>query len=125
MRKLLIVCGIAAAFSTLALAEDWTGRLVDATCHSTQQSQNPNQNQPNSQKETCDATSTTSMFALDVSGKIYKFDAAGNTKAAEALKSHADRSADPNQQQMKGATTARVSGTMDGDTLRVDSINVQ
>jgi hypothetical protein len=118
MRKLLIMCGIAAAFSTLALAEDWTGRLVDATCHGMQQ------NQPNSQKS-CDVTSTTSMFALDVSGKIYKFDSAGNSKAVEALKSHADRSTDPNKQHMTGATTAKVSGTMDGDTLKVDSITVQ
>jgi hypothetical protein len=73
---------------------------------------------------TCDATGTTTAFALAASGKIFKFDDAGNAKAAEALKSRADRSANPNAP-ASTSITAKVSGTKEGDNLKVESIEVQ
>src|SRR6476661_2423349 len=80
MRHSILVCAALALFSGLALAEDWTGRLLDASCYDQNKTAKP-----------CDATSTTTAFVLDVNGKIYKLDATGNAKAAEAIKSRADR----------------------------------
>jgi hypothetical protein len=115
MRKLLTVCAFAAAMSTLALAESWTGRLVDATC----------MEQQKTATTACDANSATTMFALFVSGKAYKLDDAGNAKAMEALKSRADRSANPNSTAPQ-AVQAKVTGTRDADNiLKVDKIDVQ
>ncbi|MBZ5622952.1 MAG: hypothetical protein LAQ69_30095 [Acidobacteriia bacterium] len=114
MRRILTLSAFVAVFSMLALAESWTGRLIDASCYDQQKS-----------ATTCDPTSSTTMFALVASGKTFKFDAAGNTKAAEALKSRADRSANPNT---PPSTTiaAKVTGTKDGDdTLKVEAIEVQ
>jgi hypothetical protein len=59
-----------------------------------------------------------------VSGQAYKFDTSGNTKAAAALKSRADRSSDPNKP-ATGTITAKVNGTKDGQMIKVDTIEVQ
>jgi hypothetical protein len=72
----------------------------------------------------CDPTSSTTMFAIVVSGKAYKFDDAGNAKAAEALKGRADRSADPTKP-VSPQISAKVTGTKDGDNVKVESIEVQ
>ena len=114
MRRILTLCAFVAVFSALALAETWTGRLVDANCAAQQKA-----------ATTCDPTSSTTAFAIVVSGQAYKFDDAGNTKAMEALKTRADRSSDPN----KPATpqiAAKVTGTKDADgSLKVEAIEVQ
>lgn len=117
MRRILTMCAAVAVFTTLALAESWTGKLVDASC--------ADQNKGDQQKmATCDATSSTTAFALVASGKIFKLDEAGNAKAAEALKSRADRSANPNTP-TSTSITAKVTGTKEGDNLKVESIEVQ
>lgn len=114
MRRILTFCGCVTVFSVLAFGETLTGRLVDATCFDQQKS-----------ATTCDPTGTTGAFALIVSGKAYKLDDTGNTKAADALKNRADRSTDPT----KSATAqimAKVTGTKDGDSvLKVEAIEVQ
>ena len=121
MRRLLSLFAVVAAFSTLALAESWTGKLVDATCYE----QHQQQKSDTATATTCDPTSSTTMFAIVSSGHAYKFDDAGNVKAAEALKSRADRSTNPNAP-AGTEVTAKVSGTKGSDnTLKVDSIQVQ
>ena len=136
MRKLLTFCGLVAVFSSLALAETWTGRLVDANCQSASQGQqNQSPSQQNSQggssatTQSCNATSSTTSFAIDVSGKMYKLDAESNSRVTAALKNRADRSANPNSttDPTAGSTTAvnaRVSGTLNGDTIKVDDVTV-
>ena len=79
MRRVLFVLAFSAVFSMLALAENWSGKLLDATCYDQQK-----------KAASCDATSATTAFALDASGTIYKLDADGNSKAADALKNRAD-----------------------------------
>jgi hypothetical protein len=117
MRRILTMCAVVAVFTTLALAESWTGKLVDAGC--------ADQQKGDQQKmATCDPSSTTTAFALVASGKIFKFDDAGNAKAAEALKSRADRSANPNTPPST-TITAKVTGTAEGANLIVESIEVQ
>jgi len=114
MRKLLSLCGLLAVLCTLALADNFSGKLLDSSCYD-----------QNKSAKGCDATSSTSSFLLDVSGKIYRLDTSGNTKAADALKNRAERSANPNQP-AAGAVNAKVSGTMEGaDTLKVDAIEIQ
>lgn len=114
MRRILTLCAFVALFSTLALAETWTGRLVDASCVEQQKA-----------ATTCDPTSSTTTFAIVVSGKAYKFDDAGNTKTMDALKGRADRSSDPNKPPSP-QISAKVTGAKDGDnTLKVEAIEVQ
>ena len=100
-----------AAFATVSFAADWTGKLIDATC-------------AEQKKAACNATSTTTEFAIDVNGKAYKLDATGNSKAAAAIRDRADRSADP----AKGLTatyTAKVTGNEKDGTIAVENLEVQ
>lgn len=113
MRRILTLCAFVAVFSALALAETWTGRLVDASCVDQQKA-----------VTACDPTSSTTTFAIVVSGQAYKFDEAGNTKAMDALKGRADRSTDPNKSPSP-QIAAKVTGTKDGDNLKVEAIEVQ
>lgn len=112
MRRILSLAALTAAFSLLAFAASWSGRLLDAGCYDEKKS-----------AETCDATSGTTSFALSASGKVLKFDAAGNTKASTALRSRADRS-DPAKPQSKHVM-AKVEGTESGGTIAVSDIEVQ
>jgi hypothetical protein len=102
-------------FAAMGFAENWTGKLIDASCHDRSQ-QNPADSKENSDLATCAATASTTSFAIQTSdGKVYKLDASGNAKASTALKGNPDN---------KNAT-ATVSGTMDGQTVKVDSISVK
>lgn len=115
MKRTLNVLALSAALSMVAFAADWSGKLIDATC---------NDQREQTKVASCNATSATTAFALDVEGKIYKLDAAGNTKAATALKDRADRSSDP-AKAMSTAVTAKVSGTEKEGVITVESIDVQ
>jgi hypothetical protein len=126
--KLGVVLCLAAGFS---YAETWTGKLIDATCHdkssqssqatpgqatrgqSTTPSTTPGQSSSSS-RESCAPTASTTSFALETSdGKVYKLDSAGNSKAASAMRGN------PNAKD----ENVTVSGTMEGSTVKVDSIN--
>jgi hypothetical protein len=114
MRTLLTSLGVAVFASGLAFAETWTGRLVDANCAERQT------------KSTCTPDSSTSAYAIQVSGKTYNFDSAGNRKAAQAMKEYdagANRSKNPNAQ--SSPVIATVQGTQSGDEIKVDSIQVR
>jgi len=114
MRKIVSLFGILTVSSVLAFAEDWQGRLVDASCY--QQQKSPT---------ACDPASSSTSFILYVSGTPYTLDAAGNQKAAAALKARADRSADP-AKPPSSQVMAKVTGTKDaGDSLKVDTIELQ
>ena len=115
MKQTLLVMALSAALSMSAFAGDWSGKLIDATCNDQRQQ---------TKAASCDATSATTSFAIDVSGKIYKLDVAGNSKAATALKDRADRSTDP-AKALSGALTAKVSGTEKEGVIAVESIEVQ
>jgi hypothetical protein len=114
MRRILTASACVALFAGLALAETFTGKLIDASCAQQQQSAN-----------SCIPNASTTAYAIDVSGKVYQLDADGNAKAAEALKSRADRMAEPNGPAKTDQVRARVKGTLEGGTLKVDSIEVQ
>src|SRR4051794_38363904 len=114
MRQLYLLGAALAAFTGLGLAEDLTGRLIDSSCYDQNKTAKP-----------CDATGSTTAFMLDVNGKVYKLDAAGNAKAVDALKSRADRTAG-GAQSAAGPVNAKVSGSVEGtDSIKVDKIDVQ
>jgi hypothetical protein len=113
MRRLFTLGASILFMSVLALAETYTGKLVDASC--AQQQKNA----------ACNPTTSTAAFAIQVSGKTFKLDADGNKKAAEALKgsnNSADRAKDPNGSDSQ--VMATVQGTLTGDEIKVDSIEV-
>jgi hypothetical protein len=112
MRRILSIMAVAGALSTFALAESYSGKLLDASCYDKQK-----------QANACDATSSTTAFALDVSGTVYKLDRAGNSKASAAIKNRADRT-DPTKQQSK-EVMAKVDGTEKGGTIAVENVDVQ
>jgi hypothetical protein len=113
MRKLIMVFGALALFSGLALAESWTGHLLDASCYDQSKA-----------AKGCDATSSSSAFVIAVSaGKVYRLDDTGNSKAGEAIRNRANRSADPNQP-AASTVNAKVSGTLEGETLKVETVEI-
>jgi hypothetical protein len=113
MKHILPVVAFCSLFSVAAFADDYSGKLIDANCYS-------------QSKKTagCDATSTSTAFVLEASGKVYTLDAVGNGKAATAMSSRADRAADPKDPASK-AVMAKVSGTEKGGTITVETIDVQ
>jgi hypothetical protein len=115
MKQSLMVAALTVAFSLVAHAENWSGKLLDAVCYDKSDKAVP---------AACDATSATTMFALNVEGKIYKLDAVGNTKAFNALKNRADRASDPSKPPLK-EVTAKVTGTEKNDMIAVETIDVQ
>lgn len=113
MRRVLSLLALSAVFTLLALADSYSGKLLDATCYDQQK-----------KAAACDATSTTTTFALEASGTVYKLDAGGNAKAADALKNRSDRATDPSKPQPK-QVMAKVGGTEKGGIITVESIDVQ
>jgi hypothetical protein len=113
MKNILSLLAVCSLFSAVAFAENYSGKLIDASCYSQQK-----------KIAGCDATSASTAFVLEVSGKVYALDAVGNSKAATAMSSRADRAADPNDPHAK-AVMAKVSGTEKGGTITVDTIDVQ
>jgi hypothetical protein len=102
-------------FAALSYAESWTGKLIDATCHERSQ-QNPAESKQTGDLASCQASASTTSFAIQTSdGKVYKLDASGNAKATTALKGNPDNK----------NPSATVSGSMDGQTVKVDSISVR
>jgi len=113
MKKLLSLLALGSAFTALGLAEEWSGKLLDATCH----------DQKND-ATVCEPTSNSATFVLNVSGKVYRFNEAGNQKTIAALKNRADRAADP-KSIPPAAVQAKVTGTAEGQTIKVDDIEIK
>lgn len=96
------------AFSALALCgadqAKWTGSLTDASCKAADVAAK------------CDASESTKAFGITTDdGKFVKFDEAGNSKAMLALESRRGR---------PGEKKVTITGTMDGDTVKVEAIEV-
>jgi hypothetical protein len=113
VKRTLYLLVLTAGLSLTAYAEDWTGNLVDAVCAEQKDKTVP-----------CDANAATTVFALDVSGKIYKLDPVGNTKAAAALKYHAAPGPDASGH-VPTAVPAKITGTEGGGILVVETISLQ
>jgi hypothetical protein len=113
MRQLLTLFAIATGCVGLASAASFNGTLMDASCYDQQK-----------KLEACGATGSTTAFAINVSNKVYQLNDTGNMKAAEAMKSRADRATDPTSA-ITGQVTAKVTGKLEGTTINVETIDVQ
>ena len=114
MRKFVSMFGIVTAFSVLAFADDFQGRLIDSSCFQQQKS-----------ATACDPSSASTSFMLSVGDNSYALDAAGNQKVIQALKTRADRSSDPTKPPTS-QVMAKITGTKDaGNNLKVDTIDLQ
>jgi len=109
MRKILTIGTMFAALSGLALAETWSGTLVDANCA-----------KHHSATKSCDAKGSTTMFALDSNGKTYFLDTASNDSARQTM---ASRKEDGNKS--KPVTATIVGKTRSSGKLHADRIELQ
>ena len=96
--------------STICFGDTWSGKLIDATCTDLDKT-----NIQTKDAGTCAPQERTLAFAIQTSdGKIYKLDSSGNVKAAEFLK----------VTKIKSDIDVTISGTISGQTVKVDSLNV-
>lgn len=101
---LLLLLGV---FTTVASAETFSGIVVDVFCKDNDLATHP---------RACIISCAKSGLGLkQTDGKFLKFDEKGNARALAALKKI---SKEQNLQ-------AKVSGTVEGDTLKVDSIEIE
>jgi hypothetical protein len=116
MCSILRLGSIATLFGALACADSYAGKLLDASCVDVPEA------------VSCDPTPQTVTFAVNVSGKIYRFDDAGNGKAYQAMKSREEqRAQDPASAppSATSAVTVKVSGSLEGEYVKVETVQVQ
>lgn len=106
MKRYLGITAGLCLLSTLALAETWSGTLVDVNCKAKDLA---------THTKKCAVGCAKSGYGLMLSdGKFVKLDEEGNTKALAALKAY-EKDTD---------LKATVSGTLDGDVIKVSSIDM-
>jgi hypothetical protein len=106
MNRLLGITAGFALLSVAAFAETWSGTIVDTNCKGKDVASHTRQ---------CAMSCAKSGFGLvTADGKFVKFDEAGNAKALAALKA-SKRDKD---------LRAKVSGTLDDNVIKVESINL-
>jgi hypothetical protein len=101
------VAGLLTLFSSLAFAETWSGTLVDVMCK--------NQDLAGHTTECAIKCSKSGYGLVLADGKFVKFDESGNAKALAALKTT------KKEKDLK----AKVTGTLDGDTVQVESVALE
>jgi|SRR6185295_10548942 hypothetical protein len=107
MKRFVFLTAAASLFSFAAFAETLNGTLVDVMCKDKDLAGHTTK---------CAVGCAKGGFGLVLSdGKFVKFDEAGNAKALAALK------ATSKEKDLK----AKVTGTMDGDNLQVQSVEIQ
>ena len=115
MKIIAKIVAVVCLGSALCLAETWSGKVVDAGCKD--QSRGAQPAQPGGQAtNACEPTGTTAAFGIQLSdGKVLKLDATGNAKAAEVVKNSNNKS----------GLMATVTGSLDGQTVKVESIDIR
>lgn len=104
MRKLFLLGSFTAA---AALADTWTGSVVDVMCKAKDLANHT---------KSCNISCAKGGYGLVLSdGKFVKFNETGNAKALAAIRATAK------EKDLK----ARVTGTLDGEVIQVDSIEIQ
>lgn len=116
MKNLMKVGIMILATGALALAEDYSGKLIDANCSAAANPQSSSNSAAKNATESCAPTAQTKSFAVETSsGKVYKLDAEGNRKAEQLVKENPT------------VSNVTVSGSMEsnGSMLKVQSINLR
>jgi len=98
-------------------AENWNGKLIDASCYDSSQSGGSTSGHAKLNKA-CPPTASTTAFAIQISkNKVYKLDSAGNSKAVAAMQSGVKSDKD-------GDVHVSISGALDGQTVKLDTVEV-
>lgn len=105
MRKLIVSFGL---FAAAAFAETWTGTVVDVMCHGKDLATH------STKCATSPGCAKSGYGLVTADGKFVKFDETGNSKALAALK------ATTKEKDLK----ATVTGTMDGDVIKVEAVTL-
>ena len=109
MNRVFAVSLLVVVFGATALAGEWQGHLMDAMCAAKMK------DKAAGHKAKCALSCAKSGFGLvTADGKYVKFDEAGNAKAQEALK------ATTKEQDLM----VKVTGTLDGETIQVESLRI-
>jgi hypothetical protein len=115
MKMIAKVVAILCLGSMLCLAENWTGKLVDAGCKDQAKPAPADPSNPQAMKA-CEPTEATATFGIELSdGRVLKLDNAGNVKAAEVAKTNST----------KQPMLVIVKGTLNGSMVTVESIEIQ
>ncbi len=118
MKTIVKIATVLCLSSVLCLAETWSGKLVDANCKD-QSKQGASQSTPSQQSSsTCAPTRSTTAYGVELSdGRVLKLDSTGNAKAAEAMKSTGGSHS--------AVMMVTITGSLDGHTVKVDTIDFQ
>jgi hypothetical protein len=112
--KLGIIFCLGAAFS---YAETLTGKLLDASCYDTRKTAEHKSDE--SLARECAPTATTTDFAIQTSnGKVYKVISSGNPEFAADIRSGVLK------KDKDGDVHVTITGSREGETVKVDSINL-
>ena len=107
MKRLIPMSIAILGFSALAMAESWTGTVVDVMCKGKDLA---------GHTAKCAVSCSKGGYGLVTSdGKFVKFNETGNAKALAALK------ATGKEKDLK----AKVNGSLDNDVINVESIEIQ
>lgn len=108
MKRFASIATLFVMAATFVFADSWTGRLVDAACKVSNQGSDASMS-------SCPVTNATHLFAIELAdAKVLILDAAGNEKAADAIKNTP-----------KTDLHATVTGSLDGQTVKVEKIEIQ
>ena len=107
MKHFASIAAVFAMAATFAFAGSWTGKLVDAACKVS------NEGEPS--MSNCPVTTATNLYAIELpDSKVLILNAAGNEKAADAVKNVP-----------KNDLRATVTGSLDGQMVKVEKIELQ
>jgi hypothetical protein len=117
MKTIIKAVSVSFLGSVLCLAETWSGKVVDAACKDQTPAPAAQSTQPSGPAaNACEPTASTVAYGIELSdGKVLKLDGAGNTKVAEAMKSNTGKS----------SLQVTVTGSLDGQTVKVESIEIR
>ena len=113
MKPLILVVALCSA-AMLSFGASWNAKLLDESCAASAQKTSSKK-----LEKTCAPTAATTSFAFEANGKTYTLDTKGNEMAAAALKNGTLK---PDND---GDVHATVSGTSQGSTIKVDSVNAR
>ena len=121
MKRIALLGILSCLGAGLTYAANFNGKLMDEACWTKSSASAPPETAKKTREDaakSCAPSAATTSFALEVSkSKVYKLDSDGNTKAASEFKSGTLK---PDND---GDVHATVSGTLEGDTIKVDSVS--
>ena len=113
--KFGILLGLGAAF---CYGEVWQAKVLDASCYGSQKA-TEHKSSENLARE-CAPTASTTDFAIQTSdGKVYKVNSSGSAELAKDMRDGVLK------KDKDGDVHANISGSREGETVNVTSINIE